>query len=71
MGAALIGFFSSLPEVLKLVSSVWSWLQSVTGNDAAGFIKEVGAAFDQLNAASSTTERENAAQSIAKIIAKL
>lgn len=68
---AITGFFSALPEMVKLIQAFWVWIVHVSGNDPKGFVKKVGAAMDQLNAAKTEQDRINAAKSIADLINSL
>lgn len=68
IGSALIGLFSSLPQLLKLGSSVWTWLLKVSGNDPQSYIAKVGDAMAKLNIAQTDEERQAAAQAIAESI---
>ncbi len=67
--AAILGLLTSLPQLLKLATDVWSYLNKVSGNDPAGYIVKVGQAFSQLNAAQTQEQHSDAAKSIADVIA--
>lgn len=71
IGSAIIGFLSSLPDIIKLVQGFMTWVNHVSGNDPQGFIKQVGASMAQLNSAKTEQERQDAAKAIADSIAKL
>lgn len=69
--SALIGLLSSLPQIVSLLTDVWSYLNKISGNDPAAYIAKVGAAFSQLNTAESQEEKSSAAQAIADAIAHM
>ncbi len=71
MIAAIVGFLTALPQLVKLITEVWSYLQKVSGNDPAGFLLKSAAAFKQLNAAQTQEEHANAAKGIADLIGSL
>lgn len=61
---AIIGFFSSLPELIKLAKNIWAWLEKISGNDVAGFINRTNEAFTLLNKAKTEQEMIDAARAI-------
>ena len=71
MGAAIIAFLTSLPALLTLVNKVGAWLLKVSGNDPAGFVVKLGAAFDELSKADTPEKKGNAAKSLADLISGL
>lgn len=68
IGTAIIGFLSSLPDIIKLIQEAMTFINHISGNDPQGFIKKVGEAMAQLNAAKTEKEREDAAKAIADAI---
>lgn len=68
IGTAIIGFLSSLPDIIKLIQEAMIFINHISGNDPQGFIKKVGEAMAQLNAAKTEKEREDAAKAIADAI---
>lgn len=70
VGAILL-FLKSLPDLIKLVQELMTFLKHASGDDAQGYVKKVGAAMAELNKAQSHEERQNAAQSIASAISGL
>jgi len=64
MLAAITGLLSSLPELLKLATNLWAWIQKVSGGDAAGFIIKTNEAFKKLNDAKTDEEIAEAARAI-------
>lgn len=71
IGAAIVGFFSALPDMIKLVQQLMTWVEHVSGNDTQGFIQKVTLAFQQLNEAKTPLEKQDAAKSIADLVRKL
>lgn len=71
MFTAILGFLSSLPEILSTIKQIAAWLNKVSGGDPKGFIVKVGAVMAQLNKAESHEERQDAAKAIADLIARL
>lgn len=67
----LIAFFQALPALISLAATLGTWIKKISGNDPAAFISKVGQAFDQLNAAQTSEEKQDAAKSIADLIHKL
>ncbi len=70
-GSALIGLLSSLPQLLVLLAKFMAWFKQVAGEDPQQFVKDIGIAFDQLNASKTAEERQNAAKALAGVIARL
>jgi hypothetical protein len=68
IGSALMGFLTSLPDIIKLIQSFMTWINHVSGNDPAGFITKVGNAMSTLNSAQTEQERQNAAKALADAI---
>jgi predicted PurR-regulated permease PerM len=68
IGAAIIGFFSALPEIIKLVQQLMTWINHASGNDPQGYIKKISEALAKLNAAKTEQERIDAAKAIADAI---
>lgn len=68
---ALIGFFAALPEIMKLVVKIASWLQGYGFENVRVLIRDIDKAFEGLKLAQTTEERQNAAKAIADIIARL
>lgn len=68
---AITGFFTALPDIVKLIKEASVWINHVSGNDPQGFVKRVGEAMTQLNQAKTDKERQDAAKSIADAINKL
>lgn len=66
---AVLGFLTALPELIKLVNSMWAYINRVSGNDAQGWIVKMGAAFDDLNAAKTEADHAAAAKALADLIA--
>lgn len=64
MGKAIIGFLTSLPELLKLAKNIWAWFEKVSGGDTAGFIAKTNEAFTLLNKAKTEAEMIEAAKAI-------
>lgn len=82
MGAAIIAALTALPGMVKILQDVGpevamiiknfgTWFEHVTGNDAQGYIKGVGAAFAALADAKTPEEKESAAKNISNLIAHL
>lgn len=69
--AALTAFFQALPDLIKAFISIGTWLNKVSGNDPAAFIVKLGVSIDQLNAAQTEEDKQNATKSIADLIHKL
>lgn len=79
MGAAIIALLTALPDIVKLVeqlgpelgkmvTNLVAYLKHVSGNDAQGYIKQVGEAFAKATSAKTVEERQNAAKAIADAI---
>ncbi len=68
MMAGIWGLLQALPELLSLFKTFAGWINKISGNDPQGFIKKVGEAFSQLNAAKTQEERVNAAKAISDAI---
>lgn len=71
MVSAIFGFLTALPQLLKMIQSLMTWINQVSGNDPAGFIVKAGIAFDQLNQAKTSEDKANAAKSISDLISGL
>lgn len=71
MAAAIIGFLTALPSLVKLLTGIWTYLNQVTGNDPAGAIAQLTSAFSQLNAAQTPEDHQNAAKALADSIGSL
>lgn len=71
MLAAIGGFFAALPEVIELIKQFMAWINSVSGNDAKGFLRDVGAVVAQVNAAQTQEERSNAAKAVADLFSRV
>jgi hypothetical protein len=48
-----------------------AWLNKASGDDPQGYVKKIGQAMAQLNAANTQEERQNAAKAIADSISGL
>lgn len=69
--SAIGGFFTALPDIIKMIQAGAVWINHVSGNDPAGLVKRVGAAMNQLNLAQTQQERIDAAAAIAASISNL
>lgn len=66
--SAIIGFFTALPGIVKLIQLFMEWLLRVSGNDPTEYLKKVAEAMDLLNKAKSDQERIDAAKKISELI---
>lgn len=64
MASAILAFLTALPDLAKLGTELMTWLKHVSGNDPQGFVKGLGEAMAQLNAAETDEERQRAAKAI-------
>ena len=71
MLSALVGFFSILPQLVTLLSQIFTYIQKASGNDPAGYVSRLGGAFAQLNQAQTDDEHAAAAKAIAMALASL
>jgi hypothetical protein len=69
--ASIITLIQVLPQLLSMINSFATWINKVSGNDPAGFIVKVGAAFDQLAQAETQDEHIAAAQALSNLINSL
>jgi hypothetical protein len=69
--SAVLGALSALPDLVNLIQQFMTWIEKISGNDPKGFIKNIGAAMAQLNAAKTDEDRQNAAKAISDIISTL
>lgn len=69
--AALLTFLQAVPDIVKLLGELMTWLNHVSGNDPQGWIKKVGATMNQLNSAQTEKERQDAAKAVADAVAGL
>jgi hypothetical protein len=69
--ASIVTFLGSLPAILSALQAFIAWINKVSGNDPAGLAKEIGQAFQTLNAAQTVEDRQAAAKAVADIITKL
>ncbi len=68
MLAAIYGLLKALPDLVKLLTSMWEYINKVSGNDPAGFIVKAGEAFGKLNQAKTQQEHADAAKALADLI---
>lgn len=66
--SALVGFLTAFPQFISLLTEIWGYLNKVSGNDPAGYISKLGAAFSALNAAQTQDEHAQAAKALADSI---
>lgn len=71
MISALIGFFTALPELVKLASEIFTFLKDTFGDNPQKFLKDAGTAFENLNNAQTPEDRTNAAFQIHDLIKRL
>ena len=71
MLAAILGVLSALPELLKLLNNVGTFLKDVFGDNPKKFLKDSGEAFEKLNKAETVEERHAAAADIQRLIRRL
>lgn len=69
MGAAIIGLLTALPDLIKMINGFVGWINKVSGNDVAGYVVKLSAAFAQLNNAKTPEDSAAAAKAIAEAIA--
>ena len=69
MLGAIVGLCTAAPQIVKLMTDVWGYLQKVSGNDPAGMIVKIGSAFSQLNAAKTEDEHAASAKALADLVA--
>lgn len=69
MTAAVIGFFSALPQILTMMMSFAGWINKISNGDPATFAVKASEAFNQLSNAKTQEEHANAAKAIADLIA--
>lgn len=69
--SAILGVLQALPDLVKLLNEGVAWLKHVSGDDPQGYVKKVGQAMAQLNAANTQEERISAAKSVADAVAGL
>lgn len=67
----VLAFLGSLPELLSMIKSFSSWINKVSGNDPAGFIKQAGVIFDQLAQAQTQEDHAAAAKALADLFSSL
>jgi hypothetical protein len=68
---ALCGLLTALPGIVSLAKSFFNWMAVIGGDTPQQFIAQLGNAFDQLAAAKTLEDKQNAAQSIAKAIGNI
>jgi uncharacterized membrane protein HdeD (DUF308 family) len=68
---AIIGFFTALPGIVRLIQQFMSWVNAVSGNNPQAYISNLGVIMSQLSTAKTKEERSNAAQSLSDLISKL
>ena len=71
MFEALFGLIKILPELLKLINGVMTWLNKVSGGDPKEFLLKSHAVFETLNKANTPEERQDAAKRLAELIHSL
>ena len=69
--SAVIAFLGAIPSIISAIQSFIAWINQVSGNNPAGLAKEIGTAFQTLNAAQTESDRQNAAKAIADIIGRI
>lgn len=69
--SAVLAFLGALPELLHMIKQFMEWINHISGNDPAGWAKQVGEAFAKVNAAQTQEERADAAKGIADLISRL
>ncbi len=67
--AGVIGFFAALPDLIKLINSIWTYVNRVSGNDPAGYLIRLGDAFGKLNEAKTEEDYYASAKALADLIA--
>lgn len=68
MLAAITGFLTALPQLLNMIQGLMSYINKVSGNDPAGYIVKLGAAFNLLSSAQTQEDHANAAKAISDAI---
>lgn len=68
---AIAGAIAALPDLIKLVQEVMSWINTASGGDPKGYVAKLGVAMKQLNDAQTDEDRQNAAKAIADAISGL
>lgn len=71
IGSALIGFFSALPDLVKLLQELMTFITKASGGDPAAYIAKLGQAMSLVNSAQTQEDRANAAKAVADAIANL
>lgn len=67
----VLAFLGSVPELLGMIKSFSTWINKVSGNDPAGFVKQAGLVFDQLAQAQTQEDHANAAKALADLLSGL
>ena len=65
---AVVGFFTSLPQIIDGIKKIAVWINQVSGGDVQGWILRQNKAFDDLNKATTVEEYANAAKEIQNLI---
>lgn len=68
MLAAVTGFFTALPQLLKMVQGFMGWLNQVSGNDPMGHLLKISDTFKRLSEAKTEEDYAQSAKDIAGII---
>lgn len=71
MLAAILGLFTALPELVKLGSEIFKFLQKALGDSPQDFLRDLGSAFEGLNKAQTSEDRQKAALELQKMIKRL
>lgn len=67
----ILGALTALPDLIKFLGQVMTWLNAISGNDPKGYVVKLGAAMKELNEAESDEDRQKAARAISDAIAGL
>ena len=71
MEAAIMGVLAALPQLLTMLKQFGTWINTVSGNDPAGFINKAAPVFAQLAAAKTQEDHVNAAKALADLVHSL
>lgn len=66
--SAILALLQAIPGLVDLFKEAVAYIEHASGGDVQGFIKKLGDAIDQLKAAQTEEERQNAARAISDAI---
>lgn len=71
MMAGIWGLLAALPEMIKLGAELFKWIKGIVGDNPKKFIKDMGAAIEDLNKAKSAEDRMASAVAISQLIKRM